>query len=544
NFFGAVITGSPVDQAITLQHVDAAVANALVEVAIQGVTLASHRVNVQLNGVAIGQVNFERQEGGIKSFPVAHSMLAEGENVVRLTGQNGSGDVSLVDYIRVTYQHTFNAEGNELRFTARPGQPISVGGFDDAQIRVFDVTEPDSVQELIGTVTGRASNFAVGITPPGKGPARTLLAVATDQIKSPTNIRPNQPSTWREPSRGADLLIVGSAEVLGGMELLKQHRQNQGLSVLMVDIDDVYDEFSFGQRTPQALKDFLRHAATTWKKKPRFVLLAGDASFDPRNYMGAGDFDFVPSKLIDTAFMETSSDDWFADIDGDGIAELALGRFPVRTAQEAASIVQKIFAYEESVKSDSVLLVADSNDIYDFEGASDKLLPLLPSNIKAEVVNRGHIGNDAAARSQILAALNAGQRIVNYTGHGNADQWRGNLLQAGDAAALTNDKHLSLFVLMTCLNGYFNHPTQSSLAESMLKAPGGAAVVWASTGQSGPFDQSLTNQEFYRLIFNGDSANGKPLTLGEAAVRAKKAINDRDVRRTWVLFGDPSMMFK
>jgi hypothetical protein len=545
NFFGAVITGSPVDQALTLRHLNAAASSkASVEVAIQGVTLASHSVDVQLNGVAIGQVTFDRQEAGVKSFPVTHSMLVEGENVVRLTGQNGSGDVSLVDYIRITYQHTFNAEGNELRFTASPGQPVSVGGFDNAQIRVFDVTDPNSVQELIGTITGSGSNFAVGITVPGKGPTRSLLAVATDRLKSPTSTRPNLPSTWRVPSRGADLLIIGSAEVLGGMELLKQHRQNQGLSVSMVDIDDVYDEFSFGQRTPQALKYFLQYAATTWKKKPRFALFAGDASFDPRNYMGVGDFDFVPSKLIDTAFMETSSDDWFADFDGDGISELALGRFPVRTAQEAALIVQKILAYEKSAKSDSVLLVADSNDIYDFEGASNKLLPLLPNNIKADVVNRGQIGNDAAARNQVLAALNTGPRIVNYTGHGNADQWRGNLLQVGDAASLNNDKHLSLFVLMTCLNGYFTHPTQSSLAESMLKAPGGAAVVWASTGQSGPFDQALMNQEFYRLIFDGDAVNRKPLTLGEAAVRARKAINDLDVRRTWVLFGDPSMMFK
>ncbi|HSF22924.1 MAG TPA: C25 family cysteine peptidase, partial [Blastocatellia bacterium] len=166
-------------------------------------------------------------------------------------------------------------------------------------------------------------------------------------------------------------------------------------------------------------------------------------------------------------------------------------------------------------------------------------------NIKANVVNRGKIGNDAAARSQILGALNAGQRIVNYIGHGNADQWRGSLLEAGDATSLTNETHLSLFVLMTCLNGYFNHPTSSSLAESMLKAPaGGAAVVWASTGQSGPFDQALANQEFFRLIFNGDAVNPKSLTIGEAAVRAKRTINAPDVRRTWVLFGDPSMTFK
>ncbi|HWN98343.1 MAG TPA: C25 family cysteine peptidase [Blastocatellia bacterium] len=546
NFFGAVIVGSPLEQSLSLQNVDtAASTNAVVEVAVQGVTYISHSVNVAMNGVTIGQVNFDYLDEGIVSFPISHSMLVEGENVVTLNGLNGPSDVNLVDYIRITYRHRFNADGNALRFTAAAGQPVSIGGFNSGQIRVFDVTSADSVQELIGTVSGGGSNFVVSVTPPGTGSSRTLLAIAIDQLKTPTSLRLNQPSSWRVPARGADLLIFGNTDILGAMDLLKQHRQSEGLAVSMVDIEDVYDEFSFGQRTPQALKDFLQYTATTWKKKPRFALFAGDASFDPRNYMGFGDFDFVPSKLIDTAFMETSSDDWFADFDGDGIPELALGRFPVRTAQEAELIVQKIFAYEKSSKAEGVLLVADTNDIYDFEGASNLLLPLLPLGVKVEVVNRGQINDDSAVRSEILAALNQGQRIVNYTGHGNIDQWRGSILLADDAAALINDRHLSLFVLMTCLNGYFNDPTLSSIAETMLKAPkGGAAAVWASTGQCGPSDQAITNQEFYRLIFNGDPVTGKFLTLGEAAVKAKRAISDLDVRRTWVLFGDPTMRFK
>jgi hypothetical protein len=189
-------------------------------------------------------------------------------------------------------------------------------------------------------------------------------------------------------------------------------------------------------------------------------------------------------------------------------------------------------------------LVADTPDIFDFEGANSILVTLLPSDVSPEVINRQQLG-DPASRSQILTALNVGQRIVNYTGHGNIDQWRGNILQAGDGASLINDRHLSLFVLMTCLNGYFNDPFLPCIAEGMLKAPvGGAAVVWASTGQCAPFDQAITNQEFYRLIFKGDPMTGKPLTLGEAAVKAKRVISDMDVRRTWVLFGDPTMRFK
>ena len=96
------------------------------------------------------------------------------------------------------------------------------------------------------------------------------------------------------------------------------------------------------EKSPQAVKDFLLYARTRWKLAPRYVLLAGDASYDQKNYLGAGDFDLVPTKLIDTEFMETASDDWFADFDNDGLAEMATGRLPVRTAAEAAAMVADV----------------------------------------------------------------------------------------------------------------------------------------------------------------------------------------------------------
>ena len=65
---------------------------------------------------------------------------------------------------------------------------------------------------------------------------------------------------------------------------------------------------------------------------PRFALLVGGASADARNFLGLGELDFVPTKLVDTVFLETASDDWFVDADGDGLPAIAVGRLPVRTA--------------------------------------------------------------------------------------------------------------------------------------------------------------------------------------------------------------------
>jgi len=129
-----------------------------------------------------------------------------------------------------------------------------------------------------------------------------------------------------------------------------------------VDVADIYDEFSFGQKSPRAVRDFLGFAKNMWKRPIKYVLLVGDASVDAKNYLGLGDFDLVPTRLIDTIFMETASDDWLADFDGDGIAELAIGRLPARDVSEARLLIGKILSYEQSRAAEETLLVSDRND--------------------------------------------------------------------------------------------------------------------------------------------------------------------------------------
>jgi hypothetical protein len=98
-----------------------------------------------------------------------------------------------------------------------------------------------------------------------------------------------------------------------------------------------------------------------------------------------------------------------------------------------------------------------------------------------------------------------------------------------------------VFVTMTCLNAYFHDAALESLAEALLHAEGGGAVaVWAPSGVTGPGGQTPMNQELFRWLFPADSSPGAPLRLGEAIRRAKAATADADVRRTWILLGDPT----
>ena len=149
--------------------------------------------------------------------------------------------------------------------------------------------------------------------------------------------------------------------------------------------------------------------------------------------------------------------------------------------------------------------------------------------------------DDATAKSRLIDAITRGQKVVNYMGHGSVNLWSGSLLTNEDARNLTNRERLPVFVMMTCLNGYFHDPALDSLAESLLKAEnGGAVAVWTSTGMTEPADQSVLNKQLYQLLF----ATGNAMTLGEATARAKAAVTDGDIRRTWVLLGDPTMRLK
>jgi hypothetical protein len=536
NFFGPVVGSNPVDQSLMITNIASTSAQAGLDVYLQGVTQTTHQARVTLNGTVLGTVTFNGQERGKASFPVSQSQLREGANSVQLVALFGSSDISLVDRVRISYSHSLTADNNQLRAAVKGGAPATIGGFTSSDIRVIDVTDPNDPQELTGTISGSNSNATISLTPPGSGTRFLLAFTAATMASAPA--KANTPSNWHQEGLQYDYVMITTQEIKQSLNPLKSLRESQGLSVAIVDVEDLYDEFSFGNKSPQAVKDLLSFTGNNWRHLPRFVLFAGDSSYDPKNYLGFGDSDLVPTKLYDSVHMEAASDDWFVDFQSTGLPQIASGRLPVRNATEAASMVSKIVSYENSSSSNSVLLVSDLNDGFNFEGVSAGLRSLLPASIQTEEIVRGTT-DDTTIRNQIVAAINQGKTIVNYNGHGSVDLWRGNILTNDDAAALTNNQKLALFVMMTCLNGYFDDPALDSLAESLLKATGGAAAVWASTAQCEPAPQELLNDEFYQLLFGSS-----PITVGEAAARAKQAVSDPDVRRSWILFGDPAMRLK
>ena len=176
-----------------------------------------------------------------------------------------------------------------------------------------------------------------------------------------------------------------------------------------------------------------------------------------------------------------------------------------------------------------------------FESQSAQVQSFLTPLTTVQTLNRSAIGNDNLMRTQIVDAIDQGPTIVNYFGHGSVTVWTGaGLLNEDNASTLTNGNRSSLFVMMTCLNGYADDAYIDSLAEIVLKNPqGGAFAVWASSGITEPAGQAQMNGQLYQLL-----VGSHPTTLGDAVRQAKMSTADLDVRRTWILLGDPSMRIR
>jgi hypothetical protein len=391
---------------------------------------------------------------------------------------------------------------------------------------MVDITKPSSPVEL--TVSGSAA------TVPGKGP-RTILAFGADQVQAPDSLTLHQPVRLTPLVGHVDTIVITTADLMNAVQPLIDLRQSQNLQVKMVDIQQVYDAFSFGEKDPQAIRNFLS-ATQRGKQPPHYVLLVGDASNDPRNFLGLsfvnGVPDLVPTKLIPTDFSLAASDQWFADFKNKGLSTMAIGRLPAESPDDVSKIVAKIIAYESSPPGNGFVLASD--DEKGFEDDSNSLLSLLPAGVMPTSIRRA---GDFSNRQELLKDINAGPDLVNYIGHGNVDTWAGgqNWFSGSDTANLTNTTHPAFFVLMTCLNGYFVDPQVDSIAESMLRADGGAVAVWASSGVTVPSGQVLANKKLYGLLFGATPAP----PLGEAVRQAKNFSDDLDVRQTWNLLGDP-----
>jgi uncharacterized repeat protein (TIGR01451 family) len=542
DMFGPILTTDPTTQTFSLTGVDTAyTGNASISLTVQGaIDTVTHMIDVTVNGHHAGVVSVPRIQEGTSSLPLLQSWLVNGPNDLVMTAQNGDDDVSVLVSTTVTYQHALHADNGAFEATLPSGRNAVISGFTSSNVVGLDVTDPaNPAMVTTTTASDGAGGWTATLAVPFSGSSSTHVILAVDASRNitPGELALNQPSTLSaSDTPGGDLVIIANSAFASSASPLVSTRSGQGLTPVVVNVDDVYDEYNFGIRDPQAIRSFLQDSLKKWKKSPRWVLLLGSASIDPRNFLGSGAFDFVPTRLLNMSLMKTASDDWFTDFNNDGIADLAIGRIPVRTASDAALVINRIATRgtPSGAWANHVVFVADQPDTYDFPGVVNSLASMLPGSMTSQVIRYDQSSNPTG---DTVAAFNSGALIADYVGHGSTEIWSDGRFSSANAAALSNGSNLPVAILMTCLNGYFHDIDTESLATALLTAPnGGAIAVWASSTLTEPDQQAAMNRELFRLLFSDPT-----LTLGEAVLRAKRVSSDTDVQRSWIFFGDPSM---
>ena len=551
NFFGAFVSPTPVEQVLTTPHFDVnSTQSARLEIVLQGIIVAfPHDVQVALNGTTVANITFTGQDKGRLNIAVPPGLLRNWSNTITLTSQNGDYDTSLVQSIRISYPHTYEADSDSLKFSGRPGDELKISAFTSAPV-VLDVTDPNRPVLVGAHSTLSNGEYSVALQVPWtttnpSNPARhLLLAVADNRISAAAAVRPNHPSHWHTTQPGADIAIVTYQEFAAALAPLVAAHRAEGKSSAIIPVNDLYDEFNFGERSPFAIRQFLQAAQQNWKKSPSYLLLNGRASFDPRNYLGFGHLDLVPTRILPSSSLMTASDDWFSDFTDSGMPTIATGRLPVSTTDEANTVVSKIVSYAENSTNgpwtSNALIVADKDDAVSFSGDSEKVQAQLPSTMQVTDVFTSVVGTTAAQQA-IVNGINSGQLLVNYLGHGSEEQWSGtSIFDTNSVGLLTNSSQLPVFLILDCLNGFFQDVYSQPLGVSLLLAPnGGGVAVLASTGLNQPEPQVKLD-----ALVVQNALNASRPTLGEAILKAKLAIGDPGVRRTYVLLGDPAMRIK
>ena len=509
-------------------------------------TTPNHHLVLSLNGAQIA----EDAWGGMGTHVITATTpagLRPGENRVLLAAPGDTGapaDSVLLDWVELSYPRELALTGSELTFSgAAAGYSFRTN---QALAALWDITD---AARPIALTDYTAADGVVRLA--GDGTARRFIAVTQAGLRTPAAITAVDPaSDLRAWPGGADMIVVTVPQFREALKPLVAAREAQGIRVAVVDVTQVYDSFSAGRAGPEAIRALVQHATAHWTPPaPRFLLLAGDASYDPRGYLKGSEIDLVPTQLVMTHFSGwTASDVWYAlPGAGDSVAGgplLAVGRFPAQTADQLATMVAKTLQYERGDRSakwrQRAFLAAD-DDEPGFAAEATAFAAGL-TGYSTRTITLADDGSQT--RTDLREAFETGTGFIGYFGHGSVTLWaQEKILSVEDVAGLSNREQWPIIFAVTCLTGLFEHPNTSSLGEALLRAKNGGAVAGLVPSSAALLpDQSLLAQAL------AASLAAQP-TLGEAVLQAQASLADstgglREILLTFNLLGDPALTLR
>ena len=523
-----------------------------------------HRVRVNVNGTYIGTAQWDDKTVYTSTLGLPAGLLRPGLNTVgmSLAGDTGSDvEGTWIDAIAIFYG--LEETGSDwARFRGHSdARAYTVGGFADTPLRVYDVTDAHTPRVVTGFVV---VNGRVTVGDSGNTPAEYLV-LAEGQVMSPLAVTPAKGLT--DPPDGADYVIITPPDFEAALTPLVAHRAGRGMRVEIADVEAIYDHFGDGRMDPEAIRSFLAHAYANWPGPAlQFVLLVGDATYDPRGFRADSNPTFIPPYLadVDPEWGETTSDNRYADLTGDPLPELQVGRFPVNTPAEVEAIVNKIVAYETDTPTGGwnrrLVFGADNPS-----SAGNHHVYADAEFFTYATPAYGHLGNRiylsttpgaphlfttaAAAQDALISTLNYGALLYTYFGHSSWHQEA--VLETDNFAPLFHRDHIArldnqgrwpMVLHMTCLTGRYIHRTSDTLDESLLRTKDvGAVAVWGPSGSGVATGHRILHRSFYQAVFeDGETQVGA--AIHSALVKLYTAGIYDDLIETYHLFGDPAMM--
>ena len=356
-----------------------------------------------------------------------------------------------------------------------------------------------------------------------------------------------------DTNRQADYIIICSPENRASAYRLAKQRTLQNLRSLVVPLRTVFYEFSYGIKDADAIKQFIGYAYHHWKKpSPRYVVLVGDGTYDPRNYLNVADYhDSIPVHLGASATEYCSQDGWYGTVNGsDLLTDVAIGRIPIRTEASFSNVVSKLVQYEATSVTNAwkkkALAVADGFDVtagLDFSGSSE-------SNFVQDVffggvtdITRAYLDDNSppVVRATITNTINSGVLAVSYFGHGFSDFWSSTMIFETNDVPKLNNSVWPVFTMVTCENGDFDDPFKECIGEALLERANRGAIVSAAAGAlsipgaadvfANGFSTALVTSNSYKRV--GDMFNKGLLDLWTFAPTASELL-------FYNLMGDPA----
>ena len=382
---------------------------------------------------------------------------------------------------------------------------------------------------------------------------------------------------------GYDMVIIvpASQELTSEAEKIKAiHEEYDGLSVRIVPADELYNEFSSGTPDANAYRRYMKmlydRAGSDDDAMPKYLLLFGDCAWDNRMnssaWSGYDPDDFLLCYESENSFSDVDSyvnEGFFGCLDdGEGGSplssdkmDIAVGRFPVRTATEAAAMVDKTISYIENENAGAwqnivMFMGDDGNDNAHMEDA-DEMATLVEEidpglNVKrvmwdayeAEVSATGNSYPDVT--DIITEQQEAGALMMNYIGHASEQSLsHEKVLMLSDFQEFTNT-NLPLWVTATCDIAPFDGQADN-IGETLVLNDAGGAVALYGTARTVYINRNMAmNTAFCTYLFTPND-DGSYNSIGEATRLAKNWLitnkEDQTVNKLqYALLGDPALM--